>query len=175
MAQHTEVLIPSEAYTRADFTALRAWLNKLPLGQIASLYYTEDDREALGCAAPGGLERLRDTLMQRAADRNPHAAEGLRRARQSQVWSKAALDFLVQAADADFSTPRRGDSVSAWFKSRVTQVLQTQGARTLGDLMTLITARGAGWWKPIPRLAALCRGLVARVAKICRPGHSHLL
>ena len=54
MAQNVEVLLANDdrqhKYTRADFTALRAWLNRLPISQISSLYYCEDDIEDMGCA-----------------------------------------------------------------------------------------------------------------------------
>lgn len=54
MAQTVEVLLANDdrqhKYTRADFTALRAWLNRLPISQISSLYYCEDDLEDMGCA-----------------------------------------------------------------------------------------------------------------------------
>ena len=55
MAQNIDVARPQQHYTRADFTALRAWLNKLPLEQIGYLYYTEDDLESLGCETPVAL------------------------------------------------------------------------------------------------------------------------
>ena len=56
MAQNNTVAIPVQRYTRADFTALRASLNRLPIARIAELYYSEDDLLALACD-------LRDTLV----------------------------------------------------------------------------------------------------------------
>ena len=156
MAQHLEVLIPAERYTRTDFTALRAWLNKLPISRIAQMYYTEDDLEALGCEQSTDLqyrlERLRDTLIQRASDINPHAADGLRTARRVHNWSKAAIDFITQSADADFTRPRKSDPVSAWLRGRVATVLKGEGLLTIEDLRNTILQRGQGWWKPIPRI-----------------------
>ena len=162
MAQNIEVLLAGNGskhkYTRADFTALRAWLNKLAISQIASLYYCEDDLEVLGCTTSAALqhrlETMRDYLMQRAIDQNPHAAEGLRRARMNHVWSKSACDFLVHAAEQDMSRPRREDAVSAWFRPKVSGLLKQEGAKTIQDLLDLIAARGAGWYRPIPRIGA---------------------
>ena len=37
MAQNTQIERSVPRYTRADFAALRAWLNKLPLARIAAL------------------------------------------------------------------------------------------------------------------------------------------
>lgn len=162
MAQNTNVLLAGTGnkydYTRADFTALRAWLNKLSVAHIAALYYSEDDLEALGCTTTADLlrrlETMRDYLMHRALDQNPHAAEGLRHARINHVWSKAACDFLVRAAEADLSQPKVSDPVSAWMRPRLAQRLKNEGAYTIQGLMDLITVRGAGWYRPIPCLGA---------------------
>lgn len=156
MAQNADVLLPAIRYSRADFTALRAYLNRLPLAQIGRLYYAEDDLEQLGCTSDHALrqrlEALRDQLMQRAADSNPQVADLLRQARRAHVWSKAMIAFLVQAADQDMTTPGRLDPLSLWFKPRVAIPLQAEGVRTLADLVGLIASRGAGWYRPIPRL-----------------------
>lgn len=160
MPQTSDILLANtcERYTRADFTALRAYLNRLPLARIAELYYSEDDLEVLNCltakALQARLEDLRDGLVQRACDLNPHAAEGLREARKRHVWSKAAVDFLVWAGEQDLAVPKRSDPVSMWIKPRVAAVLKAEGAATLAELLALIQARGAHWWKPIPRLGA---------------------
>ncbi|MGE5469763.1 MAG: phage integrase family protein [Bacteroidota bacterium] len=156
MAQNTDVLIPELRYSRADFTALRAYLNRLPLAQIARLYYSDDDLENLGCDHEGGLrqrlEDMRDRLIARATDSNPHVADLLRQARRAQVWSRGAIDFLVQAADQDMTRPARHDPLSMWFKPRIAQVLQADGQRCMADLVGVIAARGQAWYRPIPRL-----------------------
>jgi site-specific recombinase XerD len=158
MAQNNTVAIPVLRYTRADFTALRASLNRLPIARIAELYYSEDDLLTLACntgeALRQRLDDLRDTLVQRSADSNPHLAETLRAARQVGRWSARLIDFLVHAADADMTTPQQHDAVSMWFKPRVAVLLKAEGARTLAELMALIETRGIGWWKPIPRIGA---------------------
>ena len=146
MSQNSDVLLPTTRYTRADFTALRAHLNRLPAHQISSLYYAEDDLEELGCSTPSALlarlEGLRDRLILRASEKNPNLAELLRSARQKQLWSAKVIDFLVQAAEDDMAVPRRQDTVSAWFKPRISQVLRGEQVRFLGELMALIEVRG---------------------------------
>jgi integrase len=158
MAQNSDVLLPSMQFTRVDFTALRAWLNRLPLHQISSLYYHEDDLVDLDCATDGKLQRrleeLRDRLVECAIEHNPHLAELLRNARRSGTWSGKLVNFLLQAADAQLSQPKRSDPVSAWFRPIVAQPLRAEGARSLHALIELIEGRGAGWWKPIPRIGA---------------------
>jgi len=164
MAQHNEVLLPEMHFTRADFTALRAWLNRLPMEQISSRYYHEEDLIALDCLEHyqlrQRLEDLRDRLNEKVVDRNPHLAELLRNARRSHSWSVKLVSFLVQAADAQISSPKRDDPVSAWFRSPIARQLRAEGARTLADLVALIQLRGSKWWKPIPRIGA---GKAARI------------
>ena len=159
MSQNSDILLPTTRYTRADFTALRAHLNRLPAHQISSLYYAEDDLEELGCSTPSALlarlEGLRDRLILRASEKNPNLAELLRSARQKQLWSAKVIDFLVQAAEDDMAVPRRQDTVSAWFKPRISQVLRGEQVRFLGELMALIEVRGEGWWRPVPRLSLI--------------------
>lgn len=175
MAQHANVAIPLGQYTRADFTALRAHLNRLPLTRIANLYYAEDERERLGLHGDANLRRrlddLCDELVQRAADANPALAAALHAARRGGRWSKLAIDYLVQAADQPPRIPQPGDSVSIWLRRRLAGLLQNEGASTMTQLITLINARGAGWWRPIPRLgagraAALVRWLQAYAASL---------
>ncbi|TYC51383.1 integrase [Zoogloea oleivorans] len=156
MAQNTVVAPEEPHYTRADFTALRASLNKLDISFIAGNYYTEDDLEELGCESPsdlqGRLDDMRDHLINRASAANPHIADALRNARKSARWSKVALDFLFQAAEFHSSQPQPSDSVTAWLKPRVAKHLQAEGVRTLQDLHRLIELRGPSWWRPVPRL-----------------------
>lgn len=158
MAQNFDLLLSTQHYTRTDFTALRAWLNKLTLNQISSLYYTDEDLEALGCQTESllqaRLEELRDRLIQRAMDNNPHLAELLRNARRSSAWSSKLVDYLVHAADAQLDQPKKTDTLSAWFRPRVAQVFRSEGVKTLAELMDLIHVRGFGWWKPIRRIGA---------------------
>lgn len=158
MAQNFDILLSAQHYTRADFTALRAWLNKLKLHQISSLYYTEDDLEALGCQTESllqaRLEELRDRLIQRATDNNPHLADLLRNARRGGTWSSKLVDYLVHAADQQLGQPKKTDPISAWFRPRIAKVFRIEGVKTLADLMELIHVRGFGWWKPIQRIGA---------------------
>lgn len=169
MAQHLDILLPDVRYTRVDYTALRAYLNRLPLGQIASRYYSDEEREALGGDGSEGLRRhldgLRDRLIQRATDDNPHLAELLRKARRSGIWSGRLADFLVRADAAGRDRPRRDDPVSAWFKPVIAAILRAEGVRRIDALLALIETRGAGWWKPVPRIGA---GKAARIEEWLR-------
>lgn len=156
MAQNTEIALQQVRYTRADFTSLRAWLNKLPLRQIRNLYYHEDDLAELGCETDAGLmtrlNELRDQLIARAADTNPYLAEMMNTARQRGFWSPKLVDHLVQAPDSLYSEPKRSDRISIWFKPLLTSTLNCEGIFTIGDLVSIINLRGKNWWMPIPRV-----------------------
>lgn len=156
MAQNNEILLPTLHFTRVDFTALRAWLNRLPLNQIRSLYYHEDDLATLGCetdrALQVRLEALRDQLINHSIDCNPHLAELLRNARSAGNWSGKLINFLVQAADAKLGSPKASDSLAVWFRHPVARPLRGESVRTIADLIALINVRGKNWWKPIPRV-----------------------
>lgn len=164
MSQHSDIISTQPHYTRADFTALRAFLNKLPVDTIASLYYDEDDLEERGLATTHQLSRylegMRDDLMQRATDANPELAESLRRARQNYLWSKLAISHLVQAADLEASQPQRADPVSQWLKPIAARQLKSDGIVTLGDLIRIIEGRGKGWYRPIGRLGRRKAGVI---------------
>ena len=156
MAQNNDVSLPVVRYTRADFAALRAVMNKVPMAHILDRYYCEDDRDLLKLAEVGDLKQrmdaMRDFLIQRATDTNPHLATFLQDARKTSIWSRSAVGYLVDAADQDTSAPRPEDPLSFWFRSRVADRLKEEGCHTLQDLITMINLRGRGWYKPIPLL-----------------------
>lgn len=158
MAQNTVVERALPRYTRADFAALRGWLNKLPVERLAALYYTEDDLAALGCSTPGALEArlalMRDHLIERASLTNPRLAEGLREARRSARWSAVAMRYLFDAAEFASREPQSTDALTAWLKPRISRHLAHEGVRAVSELKNLIEVRGPGWWRPIRRLGA---------------------
>ena len=152
MAQNSEALLPEIRYTRADFAALRAYLNRITLNQISDRYYTDDDRERIGCLTDADLrarlDGLRERLIVSATLSNTHLAELLKNARKNGAWSAKLIDFLVQAGERDLSVPRRTDHLSAWLKPRLAGVLAKEAVYTISDLMDLIDS-SPGWWKPI--------------------------
>ena len=156
MAQNQNILHQVTRYTRVDYTALRAVMNKVPYATIFELYYCDDDREALGLETAGDLRRridtMRDELIARASDVNPHLASFLQDARRTSIWSHSAISVLAEAADADMFSPRPSDYLSFWFRPRVANRLNEEECRTVIDLSNLINMRGTGWYLPIPRI-----------------------
>lgn len=153
MSQHTDVALPALAYNRSDYTALRAYVLKIPLQRIADLYYSEDSPQL-----EHGLERflvtMRDALVERAIEHNPAFAEILRGARQGGAITTRALDILVKAADLPKPVPARGQALAQWLRPKTAHALRQEGVTTLGDLVDLIGRRGPGWWRSIPRIGA---------------------
>lgn len=156
MAQNTTVSLPVIRYSRADFAALRAVMNKMPIARILDLYYCEDDRDLLklntGNDLRDRMDAMRDFLIQRATDTNPHLATFLQDARKTSVWSRSAIGYLVNAADEDTSAPKLDDPLSFWFRNRVSDRLKQEGCHSIQDLITMINLRGGGWHRPIPLL-----------------------
>lgn len=156
MAQHNNVAAPVRRYTRADFTALRFRLNKVPITHIYSNVYHEDLLDEHGLHSPAELEawldEMRDHLVERVCLSNPYLSQNLADARKFNSWPKSAIDFLVKAAEQDFSRPKPDDSVSAWFKPIVFGVLRGEHIHTLADLKRYIEVRGSNWHRPVPRI-----------------------
>lgn len=157
MAQHTNVAEPVKRYTRADFTALRYKLNRLPVSAIRNLY-TEDDLEARGLFTDGDLlswiDELKDQLIERARLTSPQISKILEDGRKSDTWSKGVVDFIIKVGESYKAQPRPEDSIGTWFKPVIAKPLREEGIQTMGDLKQAIEQRGSGWFRPIPRIGA---------------------
>jgi site-specific recombinase XerD len=153
MSQHTNVALPQLTYDRSDYTALRAYVLKIPLQRIADLYYSEDSPQL-----EHGLERwlldMRANLIERAIEHNPAAAQTLQNARQGGAITTRALEILIQAADLPMPVPSRTQRISQWFKPKTVDAFKDEAILTLGDLVDLINRRGASWWRSVPRIGA---------------------
>lgn len=163
MSQHASV--HQEITRRTDFTALRAWVQRIPVGKVAELYYADDAPQV-----QRGLEQfltaMRHDLIERAIVANPRFAEMLAKARQGGPITAGMLDVLVRAADAKPSSPAPGDHIGQWLRSRLATQLSREGIQTLAELKALIESQGPTWWRPIPRVGALrAQALIAWLAK----------
>lgn len=151
MAQNSDVILKPHTYTRADFAALRAWVQRIPVERIASIYYAEDAPQL-----KDGLEifltRMRHDLIERAIVFNPYLAEGLAKARLGGAITPSILDTLVKAADAKPGRPSPNDLIAQWFRPGTAKMLLGENLRTLSDLKQLIELRGPTWWRPVPRI-----------------------
>ncbi len=155
MTQTTDALLEPRTYTRSDYAALRAFVQRIPLSRISDLYYLDDSPQTQG---PGGLERfmlaMRDDLIERAVARHPASADFLRKARSGGELTAKALALICEIAEAKQTPPRGPDPLSMWFRPKVTTCLKAAGPQSLQELVHLINRRGHGWWRPIRRIGA---------------------
>lgn len=152
MAQNLNVALPTLAYTRTDYTALRAWVQKLPLERIGRIYY-DSEAPQLQEGLEKYLTHMRHQLIERAIEANPRLAEGLAKARIGGAISLGVLDVLVKAAEAKPTTPEPSDSCARWFRPTTVRAIRAiAGVNTLQDLRAAIEQGGPTWWRPVPRL-----------------------
>jgi hypothetical protein len=165
MAQHSIVHQDLRRYSRTDFTALRAWVQRVPIGRVRDLYYSDDAPQVIQ-----GLEQfltgMRLDLIERSILANPRLADMLAKARLGGPISAGVLDLLVKAADAKPSPATPGDHIGQWLRSKVATQLSKEGIRTVGALKAFIETNGPSWWRPIPRIGALrARAILAWLNK----------
>lgn len=154
MAQNRKIGFDSIEYSRADYTALRAFCLKVAPEKIATLYYSEDSPQVLA-GIESFLIGMRHDLIERAIEHNPRFAESLATARKGGAISTAMLDILVKAADVKRPIPSPTDELSKWFRPKLVRALKSEEIKTINDLKLLIERRGAGWWRSVPRIGVI--------------------
>lgn len=154
MTQHAIVHQAPFSYSRGDFAALRAWVQRVPVDKIAELYYVDEAPQVAH-----GLEKflvsMRHDLIERAILANPLFADSLAKARLGGAISVGVLNVLIKAAEATPLPPIPDDLIAQWFRRKVAQQLVAEGVKTLAQLKELIEARGYTWWRSIPRIGAM--------------------
>ncbi|MEM5387871.1 site-specific integrase [Paraburkholderia phymatum] len=145
-------------YTIKDFTALRAYVQRIEPAVIARTWYDPD--EDPHAATPGAMERhltrMLDTLVQLAmAHGSAVLADHLRASiRQHGQPKLTAVTFrmVTEAAQLAAVPPHPDHPIGAWLRPRVTRRLKGEGIGTLGELVAFCNRRGASWWRSIPRI-----------------------
>ncbi len=160
MTQHTDIVLEEIAYTRADFAAMRAYAQRIPIQVIANSYYSEGSPQ-LEIGVERFLIDMRNDLIERAIEHNPHFAEILKGARQGGTLTVKALDILIKAAEAPVAVPQLSDSISMWFRPKTVVALRGEGLKTLADLANIINRRGPVWYRSIPRIGKLRAEVIA--------------
>ncbi|MBK5125682.1 tyrosine-type recombinase/integrase [Burkholderia sp. R-69980] len=159
---------PPRTYTRTDFTALRAFVQRVPAATIARLYY--DPELAPQAASPEAMERylrtMRDALVQLALlHGSPVLADHLKasiRQHGSAKLTAVTLRMVEQASTLAAAVPALAHPVHLWFRPLIARRLIGEGIATLGALVDYCNARGGSWWRSVPRIGALrARTLVA--------------
>ncbi|BBQ03407.1 hypothetical protein BSFA1_85350 (plasmid) [Burkholderia sp. SFA1] len=153
----TDVAI-SRGFTTKDFTALRAYVQRIAPAIIARTYYDPD--EDPHAATPAAMERyltaMLDTLVQLALAHGSTAlAEHLRASIKQHGQPKlTAVTFrmVTEAAQLAAAAPHPSHAIGAWLRPRIAQRLKAEGIATLGDLVAFCNRRGPSWWRSIPRI-----------------------
>lgn len=154
----TEELTLERRYTTKDFTALRAFVQRIPPAVIARTYYDPD--EDVHAATPGAMERhlttMLDALVALALAHGSAAlAEHLRasiRQHGRPLLTAVTFRMVTEAAQLAALQPRADHAISAWLRPRVAQRLKGEGITTLGELVAFCNRRGGSWWRSIPRI-----------------------
>ncbi|WP_250510313.1 site-specific integrase [Caballeronia sp. GACF4] len=153
-----ETLTLERRYTTKDFTALRAYVQRIAPAVIARTYYDPD--EDAHAATPGAMERhlttMLDALVALALAHGSTAlADHLRASiRQHGQPKLTAVTFrmVTEAAQLAALPPQADHAISAWLRPRVARRLKGEGIQTLGELVAFCNRRGGSWWRSIPRI-----------------------
>ncbi|GGD96702.1 site-specific integrase [Caballeronia grimmiae] len=154
----TKPLTLERRYTSKDFTALRAYVQRIPPAVIARTYYDPD--EDPHAATPGAMERhltaMLDALVALALAHGSTAlAEHLRasiRQHGRPVLTAVTFRMVTEAAQLAALPPRADHPIGAWLRPRVARRLKGEGIQTLGELVAFCNRRGGSWWRSIPRI-----------------------
>jgi integrase/recombinase XerD len=161
-------LPPPRSYTRTDFAALRAQVQRVPLPTIARLYFDSDTTPYH--EDPAQLERhlrtMRDDLVHLAQLHGSSVlADHLKtstRQHGSAKLSAVTLRMVEEASKLAVAVPLAIHRVGLWFRPLIARRLTGEGIATLGELVACCNHRGGSWWRSVPRVGLLrARILVA--------------
>ena len=146
-------------FTRADYAALRAWLQGVPAADIAARYLVvgaDSDDPPDPRSVQRELLARRDALVQRAHQHGaPHWAAALTAELRG---SGAAVDRALRAVIAlealGTPKPKLTHAVRLWFAPALARRLERASLATVGELVAHCEARGRGWWRSVPRVGA---------------------
>jgi hypothetical protein len=153
-----EKLTVERGYTTKDFTALRAYVQRIPPAVIARTYYDPDDD--VHAATPGAMKRhltkMLDTLVALALAHGSSALADHLRASIGQhgrpLLTAVTFRMVTEAPQLAAAPPRPDHPISAWLRPRIARRLKGEGIQTLGELVAFCNRRGASWWRSIPRI-----------------------
>ncbi|SOE97148.1 Site-specific recombinase XerD [Burkholderia sp. D7] len=156
-------LPPPRTYTRTDFAALRAFVQRIDPGAIARRYYDPDEpRHAPHAASAEAMERFLRTMLDdlvQLALRNGSVvlASHLRASIKQHGSAKltaVTLRMVEQASTLAAAAPAPDHGVGLWFRPLIAKRLAGEGIDSLGALIDVCNARGGSWWRSIPRIGA---------------------
>jgi len=151
------------SYTRTDFAALRAFVQRIEPGVIARRYYDPDEpRHAPHAASAEAMARFLGTMLEdliQLALRHGSAvlASHLKASIKQHGSAKltaVTLRMVEQASRLAAATPSLEHGVGLWFRPLIARRLMGEGIDSLGALIAVCNARGGSWWRSIPRIGA---------------------
>ncbi|AXV99226.1 integrase (plasmid) [Ralstonia solanacearum] len=161
--------------TRAQYAALRAWLQGLSAADVANRWLmTDPDVEWSEAGALSEIRAIRSACAQQALR---HGREALATALASGSRSASAKlqEGLRELERLGSPAPQPGQVVRLWFAAPLARRLTDAGVATLGELLALANDRGRAWWRRVPRIGptaavAIVRTLVASEATLGKLG-----
>lgn len=161
--------------TRAQYAALRGWLQGVPPAAVAERWLSTDpDAE---WSEPAALQALRGIRAELAQIALRHGREELARTLNAGHRS-ASQELQAQLRELErlgSPAPRPDHAVRLWFAAPLARRLMDAGIATLGELLALANDRGRAWWRRVPRIgptaaAAIVRTLVSAEATLGKLG-----
>lgn len=151
--------------TRAQYAALRAWLQGMPIDVIAGRWLAHDpDDIPTEKTALAIVHDVRDAVYQRAL---LHGREDLASAISAPGRSGVSMDRAVHAVRElellGTPAPKPEHAVGLWLARPFAKRLHAAGIATLADLVELCNARGASWWRRVPRIGPLAATSIVKV------------
>ena len=158
MANRPQSITQHRTYTRNEFAALRAFVQRIPGATIARLYFTEDEdgNEPTPGWVESYLRRMKSDLVELAIAHGStvladHLKESAKAHGDARLTS-GTLKMVEQAAALAVAKPNASHAVGMWFRPLVARRLGNEGIRTLGELVDFCNRRGGSWWRAIPRI-----------------------
>ncbi|KWN05586.1 hypothetical protein WT83_28900 [Burkholderia territorii] len=153
MTPSAEQLTLTAPYTRSDFAALRAWVQRVPLSALAVRYDDPDTtpyEDALA-TLERHLKMMRDDLVHLALLNSTSAlAEHLKTSICQHGHARLtaiSLKMVEAAGPLAAAAPAADHAVSLCFRPPIAWQLAGEGGATLGDLIAFCNARGGCWWR----------------------------
>jgi hypothetical protein len=157
--QAQQLTLPTpRTYTRTDFTALRAFVQRIDVATIARQYFNPD--LTLHARTPDTLDRYLRTMLDdlvQLALRNGSAAlashlKASIKQHGSAKLTAVTLRMVEQASTLAAAAPSPDHQVGLWFRPLVTKRLIGEGINTLGQLVDFCNSHGGSWWRSMPRI-----------------------
>ena len=158
-------VIESAGLSRSDYAAVRAYVQGVVLEDIGFRYLSHlgaDGELPDARLVAGHVRRCIDALVVRAHQHGlePLAAALLRRTDGSNRAIERAVAAVTELERRGTPSPAPAHPVSMWFAPALAARLQRAGLITVADLIRHCNARGATWWRAVPRVGVKAAGSI---------------